>query len=189
MGLLTVLRLRRPNPWEPPTLLDALLSSPLQHLITILYHIILFCRGHPFHPPRSRPPIRVVCLSDTHDRVVYRIPDGDLLIHAGDLTDDGSLAKIQEQVDWLAGLPHQHKVVVAGNHDGWFDRDTSIRRKADAEVVGMGEGGDAGTRGGVEWKGVRYLHDEMAILEFKGERRLNVYGRSGVPRCGDDSHA
>ena len=59
-------------------------------------------------------------MSDTHTygrRIA--IPDGDVLIHAGDLTFHGDEAEISEALAWLASLPHRHKVFVAGNH-GWF---------------------------------------------------------------------
>ncbi|KAK5653891.1 hypothetical protein OQA88_7816 [Cercophora sp. LCS_1] len=175
MGLLTFLRLRRRDEWEPLTVLDHILISPLQWLVTMLYHIMLFLRGRPFSPPPGRPHIRVVCVSDTHDRML-RVPDGDLLIHAGDLTDDGTVESIQRQVDWLADMPHRHKIVVCGNHDSWFD-DRS--RKAVDRRSGKS----------VNWKGVRYLQGELVTLSFKGGRRLNIYGAPGVPKCGDDTNA
>lgn len=35
-------------------------------------------------------PVAIVCISDTHNASV-NVPDGDILIHAGDLTQSGSL--------------------------------------------------------------------------------------------------
>ncbi|KAK0621582.1 Metallo-dependent phosphatase-like protein [Bombardia bombarda] len=192
MGLLVWLGLRRANEWEPPTLLDWLVfDSPLQWLASGAYHIILVLRGRPFRPPRRddalRPPIRVVCLSDTHDHILKRsaIPDGDLLIHCGDLTNDGRRASIQRQIDWLAGLPHAHKVFVCGNHDSWFD--PNARREEDID----GGGGEAGGKGGgeLDLKGLVYLENSAVTLEFKGGRKLNVYGSPAVPQCGDASNA
>ncbi|KAH6856795.1 Metallo-dependent phosphatase-like protein [Chaetomium sp. MPI-CAGE-AT-0009] len=173
-NLLHLLHLRRPSPWEPPTLLDHLLASPLQWLTRLLYrHLLLPLRGHPFHPPRGRRRIRVVCLSDTHNLVPgYAVPEGDLLVHAGDLTVDGTPAEIQAQVDWLRGLPHGYKVVVGGNHDGWLDE--GVRKE-------MGGGGGEG----VDWTGVEYLCDRGVELAFEGGRRLNVYGWGAVPWCGE----
>lgn len=69
---------------------------------------------------RQRRPIRVACLSDTHSQRCD-VPDGELLIHAGDLSINGSAAEIQETIDWLRSLPHEHKVVIAGNSDLFFD--------------------------------------------------------------------
>lgn len=61
---------------------------------------------------------RLVAMADTHGfHRKLTVPDGDVLVHAGDLTQRGTLAELEEAADWLRGLPHPHKVVVAGNHD------------------------------------------------------------------------
>ncbi|KAL2159792.1 hypothetical protein VTH06DRAFT_1925 [Thermothelomyces fergusii] len=203
-NFLILLRLRRASPWDPRTPLDWLLASPLQWLTSLLYrHVLLPLRGRPFHPPsrydggsssssssasgsrrrqrqRRRRPIRVVCLSDTHNLVpdARDIPDGDLLIHCGDLTVGGTAAEIQRQVDWLRGLGHRWKVVVGGNHDTWLDE---RERK---QMVGGGEGKE-GEEGVVDWSGIEYLCDRAVELEFEDGRRLNVYGFGAVPRCGE----
>jgi len=69
--------------------------------------------------------MRLVVVSDTHglhDRMPP-IPDGDVLVHAGDLTVTGTLAQAREALQWLADLPHRHKILIAGNHDVLFERD------------------------------------------------------------------
>lgn len=62
--------------------------------------------------------MRVVCISDTHDFFddLY-VPEGDLLIHGGDLSRRGEPAEIRASAEWLRALPHRHKVIIAGNHD------------------------------------------------------------------------
>jgi Icc-related predicted phosphoesterase len=66
---------------------------------------------------------RIVCMSDTHG--LHRkvaVPEGDLLIHAGDFMRTGmSLDEIADFNDWLGEQPHRHKIVVAGNHDLLFE--------------------------------------------------------------------
>jgi predicted phosphodiesterase len=67
--------------------------------------------------------MRIVCISDTH--LVHRgaefpIPNGDLLIHAGDATYSGTQDEIREFNEWFAALPHANKIFVAGNHDWGF---------------------------------------------------------------------
>jgi predicted phosphohydrolase len=63
--------------------------------------------------------LRIVCLSDTHG--LHRsvtIPDGDVLVYAGDFSgEDKSLEAVLEFDQWLATLPHPCKIVVPGNHD------------------------------------------------------------------------
>lgn len=52
---------------------------------------------------------RFVCISDTHART-FDVPDGDVLLHGGDLTNLGTEADFQKTIDWLCGLPHKIKM-------------------------------------------------------------------------------
>jgi Icc-related predicted phosphoesterase len=73
--------------------------------------------------------IRLVCVSDTHNQLhKIAIPEGDILVHAGDLAMRGSLKEIAAFNDFLGTLPHPHKVVVAGNHDLAFEREPERAR-------------------------------------------------------------
>ena len=67
--------------------------------------------------------LKIVIISDTHglhERV--SIPDGDILVHAGDLTNKGELADVARFNEFLGRLSHPHKIVIAGNHDFAFER-------------------------------------------------------------------
>jgi Icc-related predicted phosphoesterase len=65
--------------------------------------------------------VRFVCISDTHNQLKsVAIPDGDVLLHAGDLTKAGSVNDIAEQFRLLNKMPHEHVVAIAGNHDRAF---------------------------------------------------------------------
>lgn len=89
-----------------------------------------FVRGEP-RPGSFRyaGPMRVVCISDTHGLTAdLQVPDGDLLLHAGDLTGGGSLAEIAAAHAFLTRLPHRHKIVIAGNHDFGFEREPAAAR-------------------------------------------------------------
>ena len=58
---------------------------------------------------------RFVCISDTHNRGgAFSLPKGDVLIHAGDLTNQGSFSELQKAVQWLEGLDYEAKILVAG---------------------------------------------------------------------------
>jgi Icc-related predicted phosphoesterase len=72
--------------------------------------------------------MKVVCLADTHtlhENII--VPEGDLLIHAGDFCGSGTIQELLRFNVWLGTLPHQHKIVIAGNHDWPFQRDPSVR--------------------------------------------------------------
>lgn len=67
--------------------------------------------------------VRIVAMADTHgEHDGLQVPDGDVLIHAGDLTQRGTERELREVADFLRALPHRHKLVVAGNHDFLFQR-------------------------------------------------------------------
>ena len=72
---------------------------------------------------------RIVAMADTHNRhSALVVPDGDVLIHAGDLTGRGSLPELEAVADWLRAQPHAHKVVVGGNHDFALQRNPEVAR-------------------------------------------------------------
>ncbi|CAF3056783.1 unnamed protein product [Rotaria socialis] len=66
----------------------------------------------------------VVCISDTHQhhrQLTDRLKSthtGDILIHAGDITNFGRGSKPFEDFDqWLSELSFKHKLIIGGNHD------------------------------------------------------------------------
>jgi Icc-related predicted phosphoesterase len=65
--------------------------------------------------------MRIVAVSDTHSmHRAIDVPDGDVLIHAGDLTMNGKPRDIFDAFAWLSGQPHARIVVTPGNHDLGF---------------------------------------------------------------------
>ncbi len=67
--------------------------------------------------------MRVVLVSDTHGHHnSIRVPEGDILIHAGDLTPSGGISEVAAAAKWLSSLPHRYKIAIAGNHDVLFER-------------------------------------------------------------------
>lgn len=160
------------DPFEPPSLLALFLISPPKFILRFLYRTILFLRPAP--GVVSTNAIRVVCISDTHSKIPAEIPDGDLLVHAGDLTNSGTSADIQAQIDWLNSLPHTHKVAISGNHDAWLDsRSRSTLNPPD--------------RGDLRWGKVHYLQHSSATLDFptRRNRKLRVYGAPQTPTFGE----
>jgi Icc-related predicted phosphoesterase len=104
--------------------------------------------------------MRIVLLSDTHRRhAEIAVPDGELLIHAGDFSGHGTRSQIQAFDDWLGTLPHPHKVVIAGNHDFLFE-------KVDNPHALL--------------KNARYLQDEEVVIGG-----LRIWGSPWQPRFFD----
>ncbi len=80
--------------------------------------------------------MRIVAVADTHtfEADLGDVPQGDVFVHAGDLLRGGRLTELDEVAQWIRALPHAHKIIVAGNHDGCFatDRDAACELLGDA---------------------------------------------------------
>lgn len=62
--------------------------------------------------------MKFVCLSDTHgNHRTVNVPNGDVIIHCGDITHKSNHAEVSDFISWFAGLNFSHKILVAGNHD------------------------------------------------------------------------
>lgn len=73
--------------------------------------------------------LKIVAFSDTHGhRPWFKIPDGDVLVFAGDMTRHGHLEEVRAFNEFLGGLPHPHKLVIAGNHDACFEKQPEASR-------------------------------------------------------------
>ncbi|KAK8050081.1 hypothetical protein PG994_011811 [Apiospora phragmitis] len=142
----------------------------------------------------SSAPVRVVCISDTHNKQPS-LPLGDVLIHAGDLTESGSFDEMQTGLAWLSSQPHKHKIYVAGNHDVLLDEEF-LTRYPERRY------GQTKTKADLDWGDVVYLQDTSVILDIdtegaagdqngtpsssssNRERKLTVFGSPWTPQYG-----
>lgn len=83
--------------------------------------------------------VRLVLLSDTHGKEdSVKVPDGDVLIHAGDFsrgrgTDWHDLAYLS---DWMKRLPHARKFLSPGNHDKFVEvHEHEARQRLDPSIT------------------------------------------------------
>jgi len=78
--------------------------------------------------------VRLVCVSDTHGHHrELTLPNGDVLVHAGDFTLYGKEEQAKDFNDWLAEQPHAAKLVVLGNHENnsdWNERASEVLSNA-----------------------------------------------------------
>lgn len=141
-------------------------------------------------------PVRIVCISDTHNRRPA-LPIGDVLIHAGDLTENGAFDEVQAELEWLSNQPHRYKILIAGNHDVLLD-DVFLAKYPERRY------GKTKTKHDLDWGSVIYLQDSCVTLEFpssasvsKGDlvpirpshnrptrRKLTIFGSPWTPQYG-----
>ncbi|CAK8992279.1 unnamed protein product [Durusdinium trenchii] len=133
-------------------------------------------RSGTFSPPKGDGHLRFVCLSDTHGQhreLSSRLPPGDVLLHGGDFSNEGSLEEVMDFAAWLRSLPYRYKVLIAGNHELTFDQAyTGDRVKGTGDVSVRSvflKSFDASD-------GVIYLEDEEVVL-----RGVRIYGTPWQP--------
>lgn len=67
--------------------------------------------------------MRFVAISDTHCRHNnLKLPKGDVLLHAGDVTYSGKRSEVVDFFNWFSCQKFTHKIFIAGNHDFFFEK-------------------------------------------------------------------
>ena len=67
--------------------------------------------------------MRFVIISDTHGQHQNLIlPKGDVLIHAGDVSQRGEESEILDFLNWFSDCDFKYKIFIAGNHDFFFQK-------------------------------------------------------------------
>ncbi|UQC74016.1 metallophosphoesterase domain-containing protein [Colletotrichum lupini] len=185
-----------------------LLSSPLSTGARYLYdsfpvsHPVTYGSGS--GNDKNDDAVTVVCVSDTHN-TKPRLPPGDILVHAGDLTASGTRRELREALGWIRAQPHRFKVVVAGNHDLCLDKGygKGIKlggRSRDGEGSSMsrrdGEDDDDDDGSPLGWGDIIYLNRTATTLTIPPRRlddgdrtyagrEIRVYGSPYTPRHGN----
>ncbi|KAF9483276.1 Metallo-dependent phosphatase [Pholiota conissans] len=167
-------------PQKDPHYSDVILKSPTE---------VVYLEYTPSRlPPKpSDEWTRFVCISDTHARR-FEIPDGDVLLHSGDLTNMGLVKDFEKTTEWLYTLPHKIKIIIAGNHDltlhtEYYEQAHVYNHKVkqDVEVILKMLKGS-----GAKKAGLIYLHDEEYKFQVNGKgREWSVYGSPWSPEFFD----
>lgn len=90
--------------------------------------------------------MRFIAISDTHGKHgQILIPEGDVLIHAGDVCSRGSREEAEAFVKWFSSLPHRYKIFIAGNHDFYFERAApeEVKKLIPANLIYLNDSGVA----------------------------------------------
>jgi Icc-related predicted phosphoesterase len=110
--------------------------------------------------------MRLIFISDTHN--LHRhygldpwgsIPDGDFLIHCGDVTTHGTIEELNTFQTWFAKQPHFYKIWIAGNHDRCLDKPDKPDIWQSARLVYLQE--SATQLGGLTFWGSPYTPDHQ----------------------------
>ncbi|MBC5833810.1 metallophosphoesterase [Flavobacterium sp. F372] len=67
--------------------------------------------------------MKFVIISDTHGQHKnLTLPKGDVIIHAGDISQRGKESEIIDFLNWFKDLDFKYKIFIAGNHDFFFEK-------------------------------------------------------------------
>ena len=103
--------------------------------------------------------MKLIHISDTHGQHCHLvIPNGKIIAHTGDFTNRGTELQVDMFLNWYASLPHQHKLLIAGNHD-FYAQHYPHEMKQKCHILG-----------------ITYLCDSSATIEG-----IKFYGTPYVP--------
>lgn len=125
-----------------------------------------------------KKPIKLTLISDTHAKHLgLELEGGDLLIHAGDVTNREELSDLKDFCEWFDRQNYDKKIFIAGNHDFCFQNNL----KKSLEIIN-------------KYPSIIYLQDEEYIYEG-----IKIYGSPwqpefnnwafNLPRKGDELKA
>jgi Icc-related predicted phosphoesterase len=133
-------------------------------------------RFHKHESTRTSLPVTLVCISDIHSLSLPTIPDGDVLILGGDLSEGRPwqlLSRLEELTTLTARF--QHIIVIGGNHDRALDATCDAR---DAAQYSDQEERIVCRRAFRTTPGITYLENSGAVITVFG-RQLSVWGSPG----------
>lgn len=86
--------------------------------------------------------MKFVCISDTHLRISERstpLPEGDVLIHAGDLLSHGSIEELVRAKVYLKEISpkFKHIIFVPGNHDRILETNEQLSRAVLGDIKNL----------------------------------------------------
>jgi len=116
---------------------------------------------------------QLVLISDTHglhDQV--KVPEGDILIHAGDFMNGGrDLYEVTRFARWWNRHPHPHKILIGGNHDRYLEKDktevlsyfenTIYLEDSGCSLLGLNFWGSPYTPAFMQWSFMRHRGEDI----------------------------
>lgn len=133
--------------------------------------------------------MKIIAVSDTHNRLSKVVfPEGDILVHAGDLTGRGERKEVEHQLDILEKQDYSDIIIIAGNHDWLAEREPEYMKKIceDRNLTYLDNSGIEVD--GIKFWGSPWTHGE----KFRGVTEIVSGGAKGIDSVGEefanDSH-
>lgn len=80
--------------------------------------------------------MRIAFISDSHGlHKNLELPDGDMIVFAGDMSGRGTLDEIQPFLNWFSELNYEYKIITSGNHDFLFEKEPVLAKSIIPENI------------------------------------------------------
>ena len=125
--------------------------------------------------------MRLVCISDTHSlhhQMEHPLPNGDVLIHAGDISNKGGQRDVTDFIRWFQNLGGwDAKIFISGNHDYCFERINLPHHKGQYDWLP-----NLMSTENLSQSDVTYLEDSFITIETpEFSRPIKFYGSPWQP--------
>jgi Icc-related predicted phosphoesterase len=121
---------------------------------------------------------RVMVISDTHEHSLdgTTMPQVDVLLHTGDLTNFGEMEALRESVKMLGTIEAELKLVIAGNHDISLDATPRVENMSDEEYAKYHEAAlEIMTGPSAKKAGITYVQEGTYTFTLSNGATLRVY--------------
>ncbi|KAJ7255352.1 Metallo-dependent phosphatase-like protein [Mycena rebaudengoi] len=167
---------------------ENILPGP-RRIVSLTSIVQLEYSPHPLPKPFSTAQewTRFVIISDNHAHT-FPVPDGDVLLHCGDLTSRGTHRDLRLTMEWLYALPHPVKIIIAGNRDfaldrPWYDLDWQHTGHREKQPPGPNQELLTGPR--AISANIVYLQNQMYRFKIReGGKKWSVCGSPQTPNFG-----
>ncbi|KAF7946050.1 uncharacterized protein EAE97_005088 [Botrytis byssoidea] len=126
----------------------------------------------------SRTPTRVMVISNTHEHCLNgaNMPEVDILLHTGDLTNFGELEALKESVKMMGTIEAELKLVIAGNHEISLGAQNRVENMSDEEYSEYHHSAIEIMTGQLaKDAGVVYLKEGTHTFSLKNGAKFTVY--------------
>ncbi|KAH6715281.1 ser/Thr protein phosphatase family protein-like protein [Leptodontidium sp. MPI-SDFR-AT-0119] len=130
---------------------------------------------------------RIMVISDTHEHSFdgNNLPDVDVLLHTGDLTNFGELDSLRECVRMMGTVNAKVKLVIAGNHDISLDKTRRVENMTDDEYSKYHEAAvEIMTGSAAKEAGIVYLEEGTYTFNLDNGAKFKVYASPYTPGSG-----
>jgi predicted phosphodiesterase len=117
-------------------------------------------------------------ISDTHEHCFdgTTMPQVDILLHTGDLTNFGELESLRKSVEMIGTIEAELKLVIAGNHDISLDATPRVENMSDEEYAEYHKAAlEIMTGSSAREAGITYLQEGVYTFELSHGATFKVY--------------